>query len=184
MSEEGTVLESTQGPHASPVSTAISTTTPDQSSQLNFIRYHRPPNSTEDLPNKPTFFVPLRLCLSDVLYQTRIIKDEDIQTDATELWNIRDQYLKALNPIYRWSLQFHMPKTLKLWVAKISSWSVLNKSPSNRQVGLLWRWCCPCFRKLSLWDLKEVHEAKVMFLETTSDRILVRDFPGTWSRIY
>src|SRR5579859_3084464 len=123
--EEGTVMESTQGPKVSSVSAAISTTSPHQSSQLNFIRYHRPSNPTEDLPNKPTFFVPLRLCLSDVLYETKIIKDDDIQTDATVLWNIRDQYLNALNPIYRWSPQFHMPKTLKLWMAKISKWGVL-----------------------------------------------------------
>jgi hypothetical protein len=110
------------------------------------------------------FFVPLRLSDSDVLYQTRIVKDDDIQTDGTVLWNIRDQYLEALNPVNQWCRWLYLPTPFKLWIGKISKYRVFNRRHSNGQPGFLWRWCCPVFRKLSLWDLKGIKEAKVLYI--------------------
>jgi hypothetical protein len=81
------------------------------------------------------------------------------EVDRDILRNIRDKYHEALNPITRWIPQWLVD--LSWWLKNYSLCERIILFCSIVQCGV-WNWGFgQLYRKLSLWDLVEVHEGKV-----------------------
>lgn len=107
----------------------------------------------------PVYFVSLRLCFSEAKFQTKIIKGVDIEVDRVVIRKIRMMYVNALNPLRRW-----IPKpTLFKWAKTNVDWVRAMSNKYERFEGKLWTCVYPMARRLSLWDLKAVHEAQVTY---------------------
>lgn len=129
-----------------------------------------------DIATKPTVkhFAPILLCLSDRLVQTEVVKEDSIETDVTIFRNLERAYCEALNPVHRW-----LPRSLinrQRWLCnKVKIWKIASTWILAVETVIWLHLLCPLFRMVSLWDLREIKEAKVklaaMYILTKSSSV-------------
>jgi hypothetical protein len=121
------------------------------------------------LSHAQTYYAPMRLCFLDTICQARVIKSEMIETDIEVFRNLRDEYHRALNPFSR-LVPSLLPTKIRVKIERLRVSKLIAGSFQKACVAL-WVRICPVFRKCSLWDLKEIREAKVMNTYAGSDAV-------------
>jgi hypothetical protein len=115
------------------------------------------PHLPEELTQ--TYYAPIRLCFLDTISQIRVIKSALIETDIEVFKNMRDEYHRALNPFSR-LVPSLLPTKILVKLEGLRIWKLIAGGFQKACIAL-WVRICPVFRKCSLWDLKEIREAKV-----------------------
>jgi hypothetical protein len=147
----------------STMTSSSTTTSVDQSvqTQLNAASTDVPLHNQSARGLIPTHFVPMGVSFSEALRQTKIICGADFEMNLVVYRNIKIQYLRSLNPRRRWLGQSRNVEVMHRWICKLkcgqafSKWCVVLEDK-------VWNWACPIFQKVSFWDLKGIHEAKVL----------------------
>jgi hypothetical protein len=139
---------------------ATGTSTEDNANNL----LNRTPQSsvgrTPNLLDRSRYYAPTSLSLLPKLGQTAIIRRGEIEVDSVVFQNLKHDYHKSLYPLDRLILQLPFATKMNKWLRGFSSWITLCSWYSEITLSL-WIWICPMIRNVSIWDLKDVQEAKV-----------------------
>jgi hypothetical protein len=109
----------------------------------------------------PTAYLPIRLCFSTRVHQIPFVKARDTgESDLVVYERMWETYYEAFNPINRWLPEIRILAGIRQSLSNFPLWTSMSGWCSSIQT-VFWKWICPVFRKLSLWDVNEIREAKV-----------------------